>query len=199
MRSLPNWSSSGPEVEVCVVTKWKKAPGKASNDGLDLLPWGSDSKESVCNAGNLDSIPGSGRSLGEGNGNPLQYSCLDNPMDRGAWMATVYGVSKSWTILWPPNAKTWLIGKDPDAGKNWEQEEKGTTGWDGWMASLTQWTWVWVDSGSWWWTGRPGVLRFMGSQRFGHNWVTELNWTEWLTLSLSDLLCNLNKAVMKLP
>ena len=48
-------------------------------------------------------------------------------------------------------------------------------GWDGWMASLTQWTWVWVNSGSWWWTGRPGVLRFMGSQRVGHDWATELN------------------------
>jgi len=46
------------------------------------------------------------------------------------------------------------------------------------MASLTQWTWVWVNSGSWWWTGRPGVLRFMGSQRVGHNWATELNWTD---------------------
>ena len=46
------------------------------------------------------------------------------------------------------------------------------------MASLTRWTWVWVNSGSWWWTGRPGVLRFMGSQRAGHDWVTELNWTE---------------------
>ena len=45
------------------------------------------------------------------------------------------------------------------------------------MASLTQWTWVWVNSGSWWWTGRPGVLRFMGSQRIGHDWATELNWT----------------------
>ena len=51
-------------------------------------------------------------------------------------------------------------------------------GWDGWMASLTRWTWVWVNSGSWWWTGRPGVLRFMGSQRVGHDWATELNWTE---------------------
>ena len=48
-------------------------------------------------------------------------------------------------------------------------------GWDGWMASLTRWTWVWVNSGSWWWTGRPGVLRFMGSQRVGHNWATDLN------------------------
>ena len=190
-------------------------------------------------------------------------------------------------VLWPPHAKSWLIGKDPDAGRDWEQEEKGTTedemvgwhhwlnghgfgwivgvgdgqggltccgswgrkesdttewlnwtglqgdetsqsqrksvlnvhwkdwcwswnsntlatgceelthwkrpwcwerlraggegddrGWDSWMASLTQWTWVWVDSGSWWWTGRPGMLRFMGSQRVGHGWVTELNWIE---------------------
>ena len=50
-------------------------------------------------------------------------------------------------------------------------------GWDGWMASLTRWTWVWVNSGRWWWTGSPGMLRFMGSQRVGHNWATELNWT----------------------
>ena len=50
-------------------------------------------------------------------------------------------------------------------------------GWDGWMASLTQWTWVWVNSRSWWWTGRPGMLRFMGSQRIRHNRATELNWT----------------------
>ena len=50
-------------------------------------------------------------------------------------------------------------------------------GWDGWMASQTRWTWIWVNSGSWWWTGRPGVLWFMGSQRIGPNWATELNWT----------------------
>ena len=50
-------------------------------------------------------------------------------------------------------------------------------GWDGWMATLTQWTWVWVNSGSWWWTGRPGMQQFMGSQRVGHVWATELNWT----------------------
>ena len=55
--------------------------------------------------------------------------------------------------------------------------EGGDRDWDGWMASPTRWTWVWVDSRSWWWTGRPGVLRFMGSQRVGHDWVTELNWT----------------------
>ena len=50
-------------------------------------------------------------------------------------------------------------------------------GWDGRMASPIQWTWVWVNSRSWWWTGRPGVLQSMGSQRVGHNWVTELNWS----------------------
>ena len=55
--------------------------------------------------------------------------------------------------------------------------EEDDRGWDGWMASPTQWTWVWVDSGSWWWTERPGVLWFMGSQRVGHDWATELNWT----------------------
>ena len=54
-------------------------------------------------------------------------------------------------------------------------------GWDGWMASRTRWTWVWVNSRSWWWTGRPGVLRFMGSQRVGHDWATKLNWTEPLS------------------
>ena len=54
---------------------------------------------------------------------------------------------------------------------------------DGWMASLTRWTWVWLNSGSWWWTWRPGVLRFMGLQRVRHDWVTELNWTDapWLS------------------
>jgi len=52
-------------------------------------------------------------------------------------------------------------------------------GWDGWMASLTQWTWIWVNSRSWWWTGRPGVLQFVGSQRVGHNLVTELNWSQY--------------------
>ena len=49
--------------------------------------------------------------------------------------------------------------------------------WDGWMASPTQWRWVWINSGSWWGTGKPGVLCFMGLQRVGHDWVTELNWT----------------------
>ena len=66
-------------------------------DLLFLLgfPGGSDGKASVCNLGHLGSIPGLGRSSGEGNGNPLQYSCLENPMDRRAWQATVHGVARA--------------------------------------------------------------------------------------------------------
>jgi len=81
-------------------------------------------------------------------------------------------------ILWPPHAKSWLTGKDwcwEGLGAGGEGDDRG---WDGWMASPTRWTWVWVNSGSWWWTGRPGMHRFMGSQRVGHDWATELNWTE---------------------
>jgi len=67
----------------------------------------------------------------------------------------------------------------------WERLRAGgegdNRGWNCWMASPTQWTWVWVDSGSWWWTGSPGVLWFMGLQRVGHDWVTELNWI-WCTI-----------------
>ena len=66
---------------------------------LPIFPGGSEVKVSACNTGDLGLIPGSGRSLGEGNGNPFQYSCLDNPMDRGAWWATVHGVAKSQTRL----------------------------------------------------------------------------------------------------
>ena len=77
-------------------------------------------------------------------------------------------------VLWPPYVKSWLIGKD----WCWEGlgagEKRDDRGWDGWMASQTWWMWVWVNSRSWWWTGRPGVLRFMGLQRVGHDWATEV-------------------------
>ena len=68
-------------------------------------------------------------------------------------------------VVWPPHAKSWLIGKDSDAGRDWGQEEKGTTEDEmaGWMASLTRWTWVWVNSGSWWWTGRPAAAKLLQS------------------------------------
>ena len=68
--------------------------------------------------------------------------------------------------------KTLMLGKI----QGWRKMDD--RGWDGWMASPTQWTWVWVNSRSWWWTGRPAVLQSMGSQSVGHHWVTELNWTE---------------------
>ena len=76
------------------VTVLGVAKGWARLSDFDL-PCSSDGKESACNAGDLGSIPGSGKSSGEGNGNPLQYSCLENPMDRGARRATVCGVAKS--------------------------------------------------------------------------------------------------------
>ena len=70
------------------------------------------------------------------------------------------------SILWPPDAKNWLIWKNPYAGKDWKQKEKGTTedemvGWHHWLMT---WTWVWVNFGNWWWTGRPGMLQSMGLQ-----------------------------------
>ena len=74
-------------------------------------------------------------------------------------------------VLWPPHANSWLTGKDSDAGRDWGQE-KGMI--EDEMALPTWWTWVWVNSGSWWWTGRPGVLQFTGLQRVGHDWATEV-------------------------
>ena len=82
------------------------------------------------------------------------------------------------SILWPPDMKTWLIWKDPDAGKIWGQEEKGWQRMRWLDASPTQQIWVWVNSRSCWWKGRPGLLQFKGLQRVGHDWVTELNWTD---------------------
>ena len=75
--------------------------------------------------------------------------------------------------------KTLMLGKI-------EGRRRGDNrGWDGWMASLTQWTWVWVDCRSWWWIGRPGMLWFMGSQTVRHDWATELNWTDGVSAEVS--------------
>ena len=119
--------------------------------------------------------------VGEDSWSPLD--CMEiqplHPKGNQSWIFIGRTDAEAETaILWPPDAKNWLIGKDPDAEKGWRWEEKGTTdrGWDGWMASPTPWTWVLVSSGSWWWTGRPGMLHSMGSQRVGHDWATELNW-----------------------
>ena len=114
-------------------------------------------------------------------------------MDRGSWQATVHGVPKSQTglsdqhfhffqrrVLQLPSLIVDMSTTHLKRFWCWEglraEGEGDHRGWDGWMASPTRWTWVWVDSGSWWWTGRPGVLRFMGSKRVGHYWATELNY-----------------------
>ena len=112
----------------------------------------------------------------------LNCGTLENPLDCKEIQPVTPKENQSWIfigrtdveagtpILWPPDAKSWLIWKDLDAGKDWKAGREGDDrGWDGWMASLTQWTWVWVNSGSWWWTG---VLQSMGSQK--------LDTTEWL-------------------
>ena len=80
-------------------------------------------------------------------------------------------------ILWPPDVKKLTHLKRPWC---WERLKAGgqgdDKGWEGWMASLMRWTWVWVSSRNWWWTGKPGVLQSMGSQRVGHDWPTEPNY-----------------------
>ena len=74
--------------------------------------------------------------------------------------------------------KTLMLGRIGGRRKRGRQRLRWLDGKDGWMASPTWWTWVWVNFGSWCWTGRPGVLQFMGSQRVGHDWATELDWME---------------------
>ena len=83
--------------------------------------------------------------------------------------------------LWPPDAKSWLTGKDSGAEKDWggEGDERGR---DGWMASLTRWSWVWVSSGSWWWTGRPGCCCPWGRK--------ESDTTEWTTSTVAYVSIN---------
>ena len=93
---------------------------------------------------------------------PLQRSCMENPPG-GAWWAVVYEVAQSLTLLKRLSSSS----------------SSSTVGLDGWMTSPTWWTWVWASSGSWWWTGKPGMLQSMGSQRAGYDSVTELNWTLW--------------------
>ena len=102
-----------------------------------------------------------------------------------SWRRSVLGVHwRDWCWSW--NSSTLATSREElthwkrpwcweGLGAGGEGDDRG---WDGWMASLTRWMWVWVNSGSWWWTGRPGVLRFMGSQRVRHDWVTDLIWSD---------------------
>ena len=111
---------------------------------------------------------------------------LENPLDckeikpvhpegNQSWIFTERTDSEAEApILWPPGAKSQLTGKHSGAGKDRRQEGGGHRGWVGWMASLRWWTCVWANSRSWWWTGKPGMLLFLGSQRAGSDW-TELS------------------------
>ena len=96
---------------------------------------------------------------------------------------SVLGVHwKDWCWSWNANTVATWYEELTHWKRPWYWEilraiEGDDRAWDGWMALLTQWTWVWVCSRSWWWTGRPGMLQFMGSQQVRHDWATELNWT----------------------
>ena len=102
-----------------------------------------------------------------------------NPKGNQSWIFIGRTDSEAETpILWPPDVQKLTHWKRPWC---WERLKVGGEGdgrgWNCWMASLTQWTWVWVGSRSWWWTGKPGILQSMGAQRVGHDWATaKLNW-----------------------
>ena len=82
------------------------------------------------------------------------------------------------SVLWPPDVKSWTHLKRPWCWERWKVRGEGDNReWDGWMALPTRWTWIWVSSRSWQWTGKPGVLQSMGLQRVGQDWATELNWS----------------------
>ena len=130
---------------------------------MEGFPGGSTGKESACNAGDLCSIPGLGRSPAKVNGYPLQDSGLENSMDLSPWCHKEWTWRATFTFIW-----CWERLKAGEEGDN--------RGWDGWMVSRTLWTWDWANSRSWWWTGKPDVLQSMGSQRVRHDWVTDLNW-----------------------
>ena len=103
------------------------------------------------------------------------------------WRRSVLGVHwKDWCWSWNSNTlATWCEElthlKRPLCWERlWARGERDDSGWDGWMASPTQWTWAWVNSRSWWWTGRPGLLWFMGLQGVGHDWAIELNYSVFI-------------------
>ena len=121
---------------------------------------------------------------------------LTNP----SWRRSVLGVHwKDWCWSWNSSTlATWCevltYWKRPWCWEGLGAGEGDDRGWDGWMASPTWWAWVWVNSGSLWWTGRPGMLRFMGSQRVGHDWATELNWMMLnCTLGVKRNLCAMDR------
>ena len=110
-------------------------------------------------------------------------STLRRPVLGVLWKAWCWGWNPSTLATWCEELTHW---ERPWCWEGLKAEGEGDDGgWDGWMVLPTQCTWVWVNSRSWWWTGRPGVLWFMGSPRVGHDWETELNWLNsknWMTV-----------------
>ena len=181
-------AGSFPGAGVC---RLGSSPGPATKSQCDLegvsetwiknyrITGDSDGKESACNKRDLGSIPGSRRSPGEGNGYPLHYSCLENPMDRGAWRATVHGFAESdmteqltlshFTFIGPSGLSWWLSGKEstcqcrkcgfnPWVGKIPVEKEMAA------HCSILAWRISWTEE--------PGRLQSRGLQRIGYDWVT---------------------------
>ena len=113
---------------------------------------------------------------------------LESPLDCKEIQPVHLKRDQSWVFVGRTDAEAETLATSCEDLTHWKRPwcweglgaggEGDNRGWDSWMTSLTQWAWVWVNSGSWWFTGRPGMLRFMGSQRVGNDWATELNWTE---------------------
>ena len=111
---------------------------------------------------------------------------LESPLDFKEIQPVHSKGDQSWVFFGRTDAKAETLATSCEELTHWKrlwcweglgaEGEGDDRGWDGWMASPTRWTWFWVNSGSWWWTGRPGVLQFMGLQKVGHDWATELNW-----------------------
>ena len=116
----------------------------------------------------------------------ISFNNLAYPKGDQSWVFTGRPEVEAETpILWPPDAKSWLIWKDPDPGEGRRRRGRRRMRWLYGITDLMDMGWV--DSRSWWWTGRPDVLQFMGSQRVGHNWATELNWTELNAILYSEV------------
>ena len=128
--------------------------------------------------------------VGETLESPLDYKEIQPVHSEGDQPWGFFGRNDANTetpVLWPPHVKSWLIGWE-GLGARGEGDDRG---WDGWMASPTRGTWVWLSSGRWWWTGRPGVLRFMGSQ--SQTWLSD--WTELkliITRACGRALCGIH-------
>ena len=150
----------GCERELDCKESWKKKKKKLSTEELMLLN---------CGIGE-----NSWESLGLHGVKPV------HPKGNQSWIFIGRtDVEAETPVGWPPDGKNWLTGM----GKTEDRKRRGNRGWDGWMASLTRWTWVWASSGSWLWTAKPDMLQSMGSQRVRHEQLNRTEicpWNLWL-------------------